>query len=82
MFATRLSFHICKTNVGAKKIDGSKLETYEIVITSFQVDDNDKKFCVFEDTVLLANIGLNVTFEISFLTLKNIKVSFNNGELK
>lgn len=53
-----------------------------MVITSFLVNDKDEKFCFFEETFLLADIGIDVAFEIFFLTLSIIKVNFNNWELK
>ena len=34
-FARKLGLYIRKTNVGAQKIDGSALETFEMVITDF-----------------------------------------------
>ena len=38
-FVQKLGLHIQKTNVGAQKIDGSTLETFEMVIANFQVED-------------------------------------------
>ena len=35
----KLGFHIQKTNVGAQKIDGSTLKTFEMVIAKFQMED-------------------------------------------
>lgn len=41
-FAQELSFQVCWTNIGAQKINGSKLETFNIVIAFFLVDDKIK----------------------------------------
>ena len=38
-YAKRLGLKIRKTNVGAQKINGSTLETFEMVIADFQVED-------------------------------------------
>lgn len=34
-FARKLGSYICKTNVDVEKIDGSRLETYEMIIALF-----------------------------------------------
>ena len=38
-YSKRLGLKTRKTNVGAQKIDGSALETFEMVIADFQVED-------------------------------------------
>ena len=43
-FTEKLGFHIRKINVRAQKIDGSALETFEIVITNLKVEDKAGKF--------------------------------------
>lgn len=48
-FAKKLGFHICKINVGVQKIDSNRPETYEMVITLFEIDDKDWKFYFFEE---------------------------------
>ena len=42
-FAWKLDLHIRKTNVGDHKIDGSALETFEMVIADFQMEDKGGK---------------------------------------
>lgn len=49
-----------------------------MVIVSFQMDDKDKKSRFFEKTFLVADINMDVAFRMSFFTLNNIKVNFNN----
>lgn len=80
-FVKKLGLRICKTNRGAEKIDDSKLETYVIIITLFQVDNKVKKFYFFEKSSLLADISIDVAFEMSFLTLNNVEINFNDREL-
>lgn len=67
-FTRKLGFHICKTNMDPQKIDSSRLETFGIVIVLFQMDDNDGKFCFFNETSLLADINIDVAFEILFFS--------------
>ena len=38
-YVKRLGLKARKTNVGAQKIDGSALETFEMVIANFQMED-------------------------------------------
>ena len=38
-FAKRLGLVVRSTNVGAQKIDGTTLETYEMVVAAFSVTD-------------------------------------------
>ncbi len=40
-FAQQLGLKICKTNVGVQKIDGTTLEIYKIVVSTFSVLDKD-----------------------------------------
>lgn len=38
-FAKKLGLHIIKTEVGTQKIDGSRLKTFEMIITFFSIDN-------------------------------------------
>ncbi len=40
-FAQQLDLKICKTNVRAQKIDGTTLETYRMVVSTFSISDKD-----------------------------------------
>lgn len=53
-----------------------------MVITSFLLDDKDKKFRFFEEIFLLANISIDIVFGIFFLILNNVQIDFNNQELR
>lgn len=68
IFATKLDFCICRTNIVTQKIYGSRLKTYGMVILLFWVDNKDGKFRFFEETFLLADINIDVAFGIFFLT--------------
>lgn len=78
----KLSLCICQTNINAKKIDGSRRKTYKMVIALFQVDDKDRKTSFFETAFLLADISMDVVFEMFFLIQNNIKINFYNQKLK
>ena len=39
-YAKKLGLRTRKTDIGAQKIDGSLLKTYEMVIAAFQMKDN------------------------------------------
>lgn len=53
-----------------------------MIITLFQVDDEDKKSYFFKKTFLLTNININVAFRMPLLILSNVEVNFNGQELK
>ena len=46
-YAAQLSVKVQKTNIGAYKIDRFLLETYSMVIATFQVFDKFGHFCFF-----------------------------------
>lgn len=48
-----------------------------MIIASFQVDDKDGKSCFFQETFLLADVSMDVAFEILFFILSNVKVNSN-----
>ena len=55
------------TNIGVQKIDGSKLDTFGILIACFLVEIKERRSCFFEETFLLANISIDITVEMIFL---------------
>lgn len=57
------------------------LETYKMVIALFLVDINDRNSHLFEITLLLADMNMNVAFGMFFPTLSNVEVNVNNQEL-
>lgn len=70
-----------KTNIRIQKIDRSTLETYGIVIISFQVQDKLKNARFFLETFLVADTTMKVVFEMSFLTFSKVKIDFAKRKL-
>ena len=64
------------TNVGAQKIDGSTLETFEIVLASFYVEDKLERARFFQETFLLADFSIEVVLGMPFLTFSNADIKF------
>lgn len=77
----KLGVSICKIDVGTPKIVDSRLETYGIIIASFQVVDNNEKSRFFEKTCLLTYIGMDISFRMLLFTLGNVEINFNYQEL-
>ena len=75
-FAQKLGLHIQKTNVGAQKIDGSTLESFEIVIVDFQVKDKGGKPRFFQEIFLVADTKFEVVLEMFFLEISSADISF------
>ena len=46
-YATKLGFHIRKIDIGTQKIDGSYLDTFEMVITDCSVKDKLERVWFF-----------------------------------
>ena len=80
-YAKKLGLKTRKTNVGAQKIDGSALETFEMVIADFQVEDKGGRPRFFQETFLVANTKFDVVLGMSFLKISNANVAFNEGTL-
>ena len=69
------------TNVGAQKIDGTTLETYEMVVAVFSVTDQANKVRLFEKTFLVANVSPDVVLRMPFLILSDVDIDFLKREL-
>ena len=73
-FAKKLNIQVCEIKVSVQKIDGLKLNTFGIVITSFSIEDKEKKSRFFEKIFLLADISIDIALGISFLTFNNVEI--------
>ncbi len=81
-FVQQLDLKICKTNVGTQKINGTTLETYEIVVSTFLVSDKDKRERFFKESFLLADIKLDIVLKMPFLTMNNLDINFHTWDLQ
>ena len=80
-YAKRLGIKTRKINVGAQKIYGSILETFEIVIADFQIEDKGGRSRFFQETFLVADIKFEMILEMPFLKLSNADISFGKRTL-
>ena len=76
VFTHQLGFKICKTNIEAQKIDSIIPKTYGIIVSIFSVLDKDSKERFFKKSFLLANVKLDIVFEILFLIMSNANINF------
>ncbi len=67
-FAQQLGLKIWKTNVRAQKIDGTTLETYKMVVSTFSMSYKDGRERFFDKSFLLADVKSDVLFRMLFLT--------------
>ncbi len=81
-FSQQLGFKICKTNVGAQKIDDTTLETYGMVVSTFFVLDKDGRESIFEESFLLADVKPDIVFGMCFLTMNNADINFQARDLQ
>ena len=80
-YVKKLGFNIRKTNVGAQKIDGSALKTFEMVIAKFQMEDKGGRPRFFQKTFLVADTKFEVILGIFFLKTSNRDVAFGERTL-
>ena len=81
VYAKRLGLKIRKTNIGAQKIDGFALETFEMVIANFQVEDKGGRPRFFQETFLVADTKFEVVLGIPFLKISNTDIAFGERTL-
>ncbi len=81
-FAQQLGLKIRKTNVGAQKIDGTTLETYGMVVSTFSVSGKDERERFFKKNFLLADVRPDIVLEMLFLTMNNADVNFQAQDLQ
>ena len=80
-FAKELIPPIRPTDVGAQKIDGTTLETYEMVVAAFLVEDKANGVRFFEKTFLVANVSPEIVFGMLFFTLSSANIDFLGRKL-
>lgn len=80
-YASKLGLQVRQTHVSAQKINSSILETFGMVLASFQVEDKLGRARFFQETFLLADISVEMVLEMPFLTLSNVNIHFPKKEL-
>ena len=81
-FAKELGLLIRPTDVGAQKIDGTTLDTYEMVVAAFLIKNKANQVRFFVETFLMANVSLEVVFGMIFFTLSGADVDFLGREFR
>ena len=80
-YVSKLGLQTHHSNVRAQKIDGSILQTFGMVLASFQVKNKLGMTRFFQKTFLLANISVEVVLGLPFLTLSNANIQFAEKKL-
>ena len=75
-YAKKLGLWTWKTDVGAQKIVGSSLNTFGMIIASFQILDKQNRTQFFQEIFLLADTTMEVVLGMPFLTFSNIDIQF------
>ena len=75
-YTSKIGLTVRPTNVGAQKVDGSTLETFGMVLASFQVEDKLGRARFFQETFLVANTSVKVILGMPSLALSNADISF------
>ena len=82
IFAKELGSSIRLTDVGAQKIHGSMLDTFEIVVVAFSMTDKANQVRFFKETFLVANVSPEVVLGMPFLILSSTDVNSFRHELR
>lgn len=77
-----LCLKIGKTSIGIQKIDGSTLKYFRIVITDFLIEDKIDKSGYFQEINLVADIKIEIIFEMSLLKDENANILFRDKMLR
>ena len=80
-FAQKLGLKVWKTSIGAQKIDNFALETFEMIIADFQVENKANKPRFFQKTFLVANTKFEVILRMLFLKFSNADMLFGKKTL-
>ena len=80
-YAKQLGFQVWKTDVRAQKIDSSSLQTFEMIIASFQVENKLGRAQLFQKSFLLAETSMEVVLWMPFLAFSNADIQFAEKEL-
>ena len=80
-FTKQLGLPIQPTDIGAQKIDGTALDTHEMVVAAFSVVDKTNQVRFFKETFLVANVSLKVVPGILFFTLSGADIDFSSQKL-
>ena len=75
-FVKKLSLQVRKTRVDTKYIDGSKLNTLDMVIACFSIEDKEKRSRFFEKSFLLANISMDIALGMPVYILNILEIDF------
>ena len=73
-YTSKLGLKVRPTNVKAKKIDGSTLKTFGMVLANFQVEDKLGRPWFFKKMFLLADLSMKVVLGMPFPTLSNVNI--------
>ena len=76
-YAWKLGLKIWKTNIRAKKMDGSTLKTFGMVNADFQIEDKVNRPRFFQKIFLVINTKFEVILKILFLKINNADVLFD-----
>ena len=74
-FAAKLGLSTQPINVGAQKIDGSVIKTYDMTTAGFSIQDKSGRARFFEIIFLLADTSVEVVLGMPFLALSKSRHS-------
>ena len=70
----KLGLKICSINVKMQKINDSIFKTFEMILTSYQIENKLEKAWFFEETFLLADFNIELVIRMHYFILNNANI--------
>lgn len=80
-YVAKLDLTTQKTSIGAQKIDGLTLRTYDMALASFLLWDRLGKIRFFKKIFLLADTSMKMILKMFFFSLSNANLHFDIEKL-
>ncbi len=75
-FTAKLGLRPRPTNIGVQKIDDLPLETHDMALARFSLQNSQERVWFFKETFLLADTSMEVVLKMPFLSLSNTDIEF------
>lgn len=81
IFAVKLGLTSRPINFDAQKTDDLYLNSYDMIIVEFSIQNSLGKIPFFEKCFLLADISIEIVLKMFFLNFSNANIKFMNAKL-
>lgn len=75
-YAVVLGLSVCLIDIETKRVDGSILSTYCMILVNFQLKDKWWQLQVFKKTFLMSDTTMKIILKMLFLTFSKVEINF------